>query len=146
MDENFPCDMILIGTSLPKGICYVETKGLDGETNLKQKAAKNETNQFCRNEHSIFQNFTGCRVTCDLPNADLYKFEGRISGLGTEVGLSNDQLLLKGCQLRNTEYVYGVAVYLGHQTKIMENSLKGRPKKSQMELATNTYIILVVLI
>jgi len=24
-------------TSLPKGICYVETKNLDGETNMKHK-------------------------------------------------------------------------------------------------------------
>lgn len=29
--------MMIIGSSLPKGICYVETKNLDGETNLKQK-------------------------------------------------------------------------------------------------------------
>jgi len=31
--------MILLGSSLPKGIAYVETKGLDGETNLKMKQA-----------------------------------------------------------------------------------------------------------
>lgn len=48
--------------------------------------------------------------------------------------------------MRNTEFVYGISVYTGHQTKILENSLKGRPKKSKMELATNRYIILVVLI
>ncbi len=42
-DENFPCDLILIGSSLPKGIAYVETKGLDGETNLKCKQANSET-------------------------------------------------------------------------------------------------------
>ena len=29
--------MVVISSSLPKGICFVETKGLDGETNLKQK-------------------------------------------------------------------------------------------------------------
>ena len=33
--ENFPCDLILIQSSLPKGISFVETKNLDGETNLK---------------------------------------------------------------------------------------------------------------
>ena len=36
-NQNFPCDLILIKSSLPKGIAYVETKNLDGETNLKQK-------------------------------------------------------------------------------------------------------------
>jgi hypothetical protein len=29
--------MLLLNSSFPKGICYVETKNLDGETNLKHK-------------------------------------------------------------------------------------------------------------
>jgi len=41
-NQNFPCDILLINSSLPKGICYVETKGLDGETNLKMKIARSE--------------------------------------------------------------------------------------------------------
>lgn len=65
---------------------------------------------------------------------------------GDLIPLSNDCLLLKGCQLRNTGYVYGVAAYTGHQTKVMKNSLKGRAKKSRIELATNHYIIMIVLI
>ena len=65
---------------------------------------------------------------------------------GELIALSNESLLLKGCQLRNTEWCCGVAVYTGHQTKVMKNSLKGRPKKSKMELATNHYIVVIVLI
>ena len=38
-NQFFPCDMMLIASSLPKGIAYVETKNLDGETNLKHKQA-----------------------------------------------------------------------------------------------------------
>ena len=36
-NEFFPCDMYVLNTSLKKGICFVETKNLDGETNLKHK-------------------------------------------------------------------------------------------------------------
>jgi P-type E1-E2 ATPase len=34
-NEFFPCDVLLVNTSEPKGVCYIETKNLDGETNLK---------------------------------------------------------------------------------------------------------------
>ena len=34
-NSNFPCDMILVKSDLPHGVCFVETKNLDGETNLK---------------------------------------------------------------------------------------------------------------
>ena len=38
-DEYFPADVLLMRSSEPKGVCYIETKNLDGETNLKQKKA-----------------------------------------------------------------------------------------------------------
>jgi len=34
-DQYFPADLILIKSSDKKGLSFVETKSLDGETNLK---------------------------------------------------------------------------------------------------------------
>lgn len=31
--------MLILNTSEKKGICFIETKNLDGETNLKHKSA-----------------------------------------------------------------------------------------------------------
>lgn len=37
-DEFFPSDLIVLKSSDPQGGLYIETKNLDGETNLKAKA------------------------------------------------------------------------------------------------------------
>ena len=39
--------MVLINSSSPKGICYVETKNLDGETNLKHKSTHKDIYHLC---------------------------------------------------------------------------------------------------
>jgi phospholipid-transporting ATPase len=63
---------------------------------------------------------------------------------GSLYPLTSETVLLKGSILRNTEWIYGITVYTGHQTKVMKNSLKARQKKSKIELQTNTYILLII--
>ena len=41
-DEYFPADLILLNSSEANGLCYVETKNLDGETNMKHKTSINQ--------------------------------------------------------------------------------------------------------
>jgi phospholipid-transporting ATPase len=43
--------------------------------------------------------------------------------------------------LRNTEWIYAVSIYTGHESKIMKNSSKSRSKKSKLEITTNKYIL-----
>lgn len=64
---------------------------------------------------------------------------------GEILPLDTDQVLLRGSQLRNTQYIYGIAVYTGHQTKIMKNSTGARSKKSKLDLKTNTAILWLIL-
>jgi phospholipid-transporting ATPase len=54
-------------------------------------------------------------------------------------------LLLRGTSLKNTDWIYGLVVYTGHETKIMKNSSKTRTKFSRIEVQTNKEIILVFL-
>ena len=46
-NEYFPADLLLLNSSAPKGICYIETKNLDGETNLKHKSSNKEIMHHC---------------------------------------------------------------------------------------------------
>ena len=77
-NEHFPCDMLLLNSSLQKGICYVETKNLDGETNLKHKQADKRIVAACRSETEILKAFTGVLIECEQPNEYLYKFDGNL--------------------------------------------------------------------
>jgi len=54
---------VLVQSSSEKRICYVETKNLDGETNLKHKMASKETTKIC-NSGLVFNG----KVICDPPN------------------------------------------------------------------------------
>lgn len=45
--------MLILHSSEPKGACYIETKNLDGETNLKHKTACKETVKYCGDEKSV---------------------------------------------------------------------------------------------
>jgi phospholipid-transporting ATPase len=48
--------------------------------------------------------------------------------------------------LRNTEYIYGIVIYTGHETKILKNSPKTRNKISKIERKTNQLINILFII
>lgn len=45
--------------------------------------------------------------------------------------------------MKNTEWVYGLVVYSGHDTRIMKNQSKTRTKFSKLEVQTNRQIIYI---
>lgn len=146
-DQFFPADILVLNTSLPKGICYVETKNLDGETNLKHKQVEKSILRLASSEQACIDNFVGAQIQCEGPNEYLYKFEGNLKFRdGATVNLDPDQILLRGSALRNTEQIIGICVYTGHQTKIMMNSTKTKSKKSKIQISTNKYILLTMCI
>ena len=63
----------------------------------------------------------------------------------SEIPLGSDNIILRGSTLRNTEYVYGIVIFTGHDTKIMMNSMAASYKFSGLEIYTN-YAIAVVLL
>ena len=93
----------------------METKNLDGETNLKLKTVSKELIEpFAE---GAFQNLNGV-INIEEPNNRIYKFDGNFDMDGNITPLSNDNVALRGMSLRNTEHVTGVVVYTGHDSKI----------------------------
>jgi len=78
-------------------------------------------------------------ISCEESNASLYSFEGGYSleSKGKKISLNYDNLVLRGCRLKNTDYILGVVVYTGHETKIMQNSRNARFKMSSIQRGTN---------
>ncbi|XP_020226579.1 putative phospholipid-transporting ATPase 9 [Cajanus cajan] len=129
-DEFFPADLILLSSSYDDAICYVETTNLDGETNLKVKQALEETSKL--QEDSSFQNFKAI-IKCEDPNANLYSFVGNLELEEQLYPLAPQQLLLRDSKLRNTEFIYGLVIFTGHDTKVMQNSTEPPSKRSTVE-------------
>lgn len=70
-----------------------------------------------------------------MPNNKIYSFNGLFYGDGFDkpIPLGPDNLVLRGSTLRNTDYVIGVVVYQGHDTKIMMNSSNPKTKFTKLE-------------
>ncbi|XP_068636402.1 probable phospholipid-transporting ATPase 8 isoform X2 [Aristolochia californica] len=144
-DEFFPADLLLLSSSYDDGICYVETMNLDGETNLKLKQSLEVTSSL-RDENS-FKNFKAL-IKCEDPNENLYSFIGTFYYEDGQYPLSMQQVLLRDSKLRNTHYIYGVVIFAGHDTKVMQNATDPPSKRSKVEKKMDKiiYVLFSILI
>ncbi|KAM8917516.1 phospholipid-transporting ATPase VD [Spinachia spinachia] len=143
-NEIIPADLLLLYSSDPRGVCYIDTANLDGENNLKQRQVVPDLP--LEGLEFTAESFN-CRVECENPNNDLSRFRGYMEHpSGVRVGLHNSNLLLRSCTIRNTETVVGIVVYAGHDTKAMMNNSGPRYKRSQLEKHLNTDILWCVLL
>lgn len=85
-------------------------------------------------------------VKAEAPNGFFSKFSGtiRMEPNGEGHPLSADQILLRGCVLRNVDYVYAMVVYTGDQTKIRVKQTEKVFKKASVESTINYNILLLV--
>jgi phospholipid-translocating ATPase len=147
-DEFFPADLVFLSSNYEDSTCYVETMNLDGETNLKLKQSLEKTSNLLQ-EEGDFVEFKA-KIRCEDPNADLYTFVGTITIDVEEEGhpLSPHQLLLRDSKLRNTDYIYGIAVFTGHDTKVMQNAMSAPSKRSKIERKMDkiVYLLLALLV
>uniref|UniRef100_A0A8C7DH07 Phospholipid-transporting ATPase n=2 Tax=Oncorhynchus kisutch TaxID=8019 RepID=A0A8C7DH07_ONCKI len=139
--QHLPADMVIVSSSEPQAMCYTETSNLDGETNLKIRQGLPLTASLQSLEELM--GLSG-RLECEEPNRHLYDFTGTLYlDNQNAVPLGPDQVLLRGAQLRNTQWVVGIIVYTGHDSKLMQNSTKAPLKRSNVERVTNVQILVL---
>ncbi|RHY89430.1 hypothetical protein DYB35_013124, partial [Aphanomyces astaci] len=124
------------------GICYVETKSLDGETNLKLRQAM-ESTMHAQDEVQV--SALHGRVECEQPNKAINRFAGSFftdqpNGSIANHPISIQNIILRGCQLRNTEWMYGLVLNTGPDTKIMQSFAKPETKWSSINDHVNVMI------
>ncbi|KAF7313954.1 P-type phospholipid transporter [Mycena chlorophos] len=163
-NDQVPADIIVLATSDPDGNCYLETKNLDGETNLKLRKALTATRGMSCNEEEVQR--ARFVLQSEPPSQNLYLYNGvlryrdyssvnsNFSSVHARAGnapepsgnqgpedraepVSINEMLLRGCSLRNTAWVVGLVVFTGADTKIMLNGGDTPSKRSKIERETN---------
>lgn len=143
-DDQIPADIVILSTSEKDGACYVETKNLDGETNLKVRHALRSGRKIKHARDCERADFT---IESEPPQANLYQYSGvarwkqHPSGEDMAEPISINNLLLRGCNLRTTDWVLGVVVFTGFDTKIMMNSGITPSKRSRIARELNWNVV-----
>lgn len=146
--DSLPADAVLLSTSDKEGICFVETKDLDGETNLKprnsiQELKHIESGADCLNECHFY-------LEAGSPSPDLYKFEGTLVTLEksgqkytkkSKTPIEIENILLRGHVVKNTKWAIALVLFTGTDTKIMLNSGETPSKRSQVDKEMNKEVI-----
>eukprot|EP00002_Diphylleia_rotans_P008232 TRINITY_DN1796_c0_g1_i6.p1 TRINITY_DN1796_c0_g1~~TRINITY_DN1796_c0_g1_i6.p1 ORF type:complete len:2039 (+),score=319.04 TRINITY_DN1796_c0_g1_i6:175-6291(+) len=141
--QECPADMVLLVSSHTQGHCYVETANLDGETNLKVLYSLKETQEI--KSLDGLNKLQGA-VKCEHPNSRLYSFTGTLYPTqGSEVSIDISNVILRGTVLRNTPFVYGLVIFTGADTKIIQNSREVPSKRSYLEKQINHTLIYIFL-
>ena len=152
-DEQIPADLLLLTTSEESGFCYIETKNIDGETNLKNKQSNPKLKKKIKTDEDISK----LKYICITkpPDEYIYKFDatlyklkddGNIKNKDKYILMDNKSFLLRGCTLRQTDFIIGVAIYIGEHTKTMINAPKVKTKHSSVESIMNKQIIVVFIL
>ncbi|KAJ7621473.1 phospholipid-transporting ATPase 1 [Roridomyces roridus] len=180
-NDQVPADIVVLATSDPDGNCYLETKNLDGETNLKLRKALSATRGMSSAEEEVQR--ARFVLDSDPPSQNLYIYHGVLryrdysavnsnfssvhargvdnvapgGGNGANGNweervepVSINELLLRGCTLRNTNWVIGLVVFTGADTKIVLNGGDTPSKRSKIERETNfnvavNFILMIVM-
>lgn len=101
-NETVPADILLLRSSNPHGVCYIETCDLDGESNLKSREV---VRGFIEKQQLFSASKFTSRVEVDAPTTKIYRFHGAlVHQSGERVPVSSENLLLRESRLKVSSY------------------------------------------
>lgn len=138
-NEPLPADILICSTSEEENVAFVETKNLDGETNLKSRRAVGPLTEL-RNAKQCADLQYAFRIQCERPDTDMYRLNANVIVQGSTSSVDLSTTLLRGTVLRNTGWVIGIVLFTGLDTKIVMNSGGTPSKRSKVERQMNPQV------
>ncbi|THV03978.1 phospholipid-translocating ATPase [Dendrothele bispora CBS 962.96] len=140
-NQPIPADILICATSDEENVAYVETKGLDGETNLKSRNAITALTHIrsaldCANTANSFS------VSLDRPEVNMYRLNGSVKVGEKMSSVDLQTCLLRGTVLKNTNWVIGVVLFTGEDTKVVMNAGGTPSKRSRVERQMNPQVLI----
>lgn len=143
-NEEVPADIMILLSSDEDACCFVETKNLDGETNLKVKQAMKLSGHCPLRRADDFMDIN-FQIESEGPHPNLYLYQGAIvyenNGKLEKEAATINNMILRGCYLRNSKWITGIVMFTGAETKIMLNSGETVAKKSRLSRELNYYVL-----
>ena len=145
-NETIPADVLIIKTSSLNHFCYMQTTNLDGESALKPRELIPMLQGKLCTEELDPSPIEGSVIEIEPPSNNIYKCNGSMTlKNGERSFIQVENILLRGTTLKNVDYVYGVIIYTGKDTKIMRNIQSSSVKSSSIEDIINNIIIGVII-
>ena len=115
--------------------CFIDKSNLNGETHLEVMNSMVQTRPLCKDAASMSKlNLT---IQYEPPNKRFDSFRGTIvldspSEGKVEYNVDGKPLIMRETNLRNCDYIYGLVVYTGNDTKIQRSNLEGEKPKTKV--------------
>ena len=161
-DEMVPADVLFLGSAHKLGHAFIDKSNLNGETKLEIMTAMKKTHNYCnvsiKPGSSPYHNLHELKgmLYFDQPNRHLDDFNGTFvmpndnkydSDMVDVLKVNESHIILRETIIRNVDYIYGLVVYTGNDTKIQKANTDGTSRKvkvSKIMRQVNEYLTIML--
>ncbi|KAJ3109509.1 phospholipid transporting ATPase [Phlyctochytrium planicorne] len=135
-DDAIPADLVILSTSEPECLCYVETKNLDGETNLKIRKGLTETAFLDPRSMKDFEEMKFW-IESEPPNSNLFSFKSTAVFSASTINRIVEKMGLNAVSLAIQESVVNLSLL----EENMVPAITDLEQNQQVPLNMNGYLL-----